>query len=85
MYHKQGINYTLNQETGKMLSENTTSCHSCTLNFLYFYILENFMAWECFEATILGRHTYNLFSHNLQNAFYSRDSTSALVPTQPPT
>jgi len=49
MYHKQGVNYTLSKETEKMLSENTTSYHSCTFNFfLYFYILENFMAWERF-------------------------------------
>jgi hypothetical protein len=86
MYHKEGVNYTLNKQVKKMLRDNTTSCHKCTFHiFLYIYILENFIAWECFSTCILGRHTYNLFSHNLQNVFYYEASRPALVATQSPT
>lgn len=85
MCHKEGVNYTLNKQVKKMLRDNNTSCHRCTFHiFLYIYILENFIAWECFSTYILGRHTYSLFSHNLRNVFYSGASTPALVATQSP-
>jgi len=35
MYHKQNVNYKLNQDIKKMSSENTTYCQSCIFSYIF--------------------------------------------------
>jgi hypothetical protein len=47
MYHKQGVKYTLNKEIKKKVKLKYHLPSQLHISF-FFYILENFMAWERF-------------------------------------